>query len=181
MSIDYIEAVISPPIPTECLTALEIWFLTRVFKTEEIKTDERGNRLGLHACWSLNDVYEKELLPDYELSRAFEASHEICPDLHASVEHEINKSGAIILGAVGYEKIFQSVMQRSPGYLQHISVNERICNTRSIDYDETFTLITADAIESICLKSSYDSGGRKRVEIVRRSGPPKPESPYILF
>jgi hypothetical protein len=152
MSIDYIEAFVRPTIPTKCFADLEAWLLTRVFKTEA-----RGNDLGFHACWSLSDICEKTLSKD-ELSKALAASYEICPDLCAAVESEINRRGEIILGAVDYEKIFQSAVRRCPDFLRHISVEERDCNTKYYDYDETFTLITADAIESICTKRRYDDG-----------------------
>ena len=137
MSSDYIEAFVRPTIPTKCFADLEAWLLTRVFKTEV-----SGNRLGFHACWTYNDIYENTLFDD-ELSKALAASYEICPDLCAAVESEINRRGEIILGAVDYEKIFQSVVRRCPDFLRHISVVERDCNNKSYDYDETFTLITA--------------------------------------
>ena len=174
MSIDYIEAVVCPTIPTKCFADLEAWLLTRVFETEA-----RGNDLGFHACWSLNDIYEKTL-SDNELSKALAASYEICPDLCAAVESEINRRGEIILGAVDYEKIFQSAVRRCPDFLRHISVEERDCNTKYYDYDETFTLITADAIKSICTKRRYDNGTFEKVEIVRRSGSREPGSKGIF-
>jgi hypothetical protein len=42
--------------------------------------------------------------------------YEICPDLCAAVESEINRRGEIILGAVDYEKIFQSAVRRCPTF-----------------------------------------------------------------
>ena len=59
MSIDYIEAFVRPTIPTKCFADLEAWLLTRVFKTEA-----SGNRLGFHACWSFNDIYQNTLSDD---------------------------------------------------------------------------------------------------------------------
>ena len=176
MSTDYIEAAVCPAIPTKCLADVEAWLLTRVFKAEP-----RGDDLSFHACWTWNDIYEERLSPDDELSKALAASSEICPDLCAAVKREFNKSSEIILGAVDYEIIFQSLIRRNPDFLRHISVVERDCNTKSFDYDETFTLIAADAIELIRTKRLYENNAFKRVGIVRRSGPLKSESSFILF
>jgi hypothetical protein len=83
-----------------------------------------------------------------------------------------------MLGAVDYERIFQSIIRRHPNLL-HVSIEECDCNTRSIAVDRTFTLITADAIESMRTEGIYENGNYKNTEIVRRSGT-KPKSPYIL-
>jgi hypothetical protein len=66
--------------------------------------------------------------------------------------------------------------------LRHISIEETLCDTKSSAYDEkTFTLITADAIESIRTEGIYQNGDYENIQIDRRSGACKPESPYILF
>src|SRR5262249_55596825 len=166
MSEDYTQSVVYPTIPTECLADVEAWLLTRVFKTEA-----KGNRLSFYAYWSLSDIFEERLFPDDELEKGLAASRQICPDLCAVVEREINRGNEILLGAIDYETIFQSIIRRHPDFLRHISIEERDCNTRSIDYEETFTLITADAIESIRTKRLYENGDFKNIQIVRRSGP----------
>jgi len=175
MSVDYVEASVCPAIPREYLTDIEAWLLTRVFDTEQ-----SGDRLAFQGCWSLNDIYEGELSPDQALIGALASSRELCPDLCVTVEHEITKSSVIMLGAVDYEVIFQSIIQRHHR-LHHISIEESDCNTKSIAYEKTFTLITSEAIESIRTKAIYEDGDYKNVQIVRRSGARKPQSPYILF
>jgi hypothetical protein len=85
-----------------------------------------------------------------------------------------------MLGAVDYEGIFQSIIRRHHS-LRHISIEETLCDTKSIAYEKTFTLITADAIESIRTEGIYENGDYENIQIVRRSGAHKPESPSILF
>jgi len=175
MSIDYVVASVCPAIPREYLTDVEAWLLTRVFDIEQ-----RGDHLAFRGSWSLNDIYEGILSPDQALIGALASSRELCPGLCVAVEHEITKSNVIILGAVDYELIFQSIIRRHHS-LRHISIEESDCNTKSFCCAKTFTLITADAIESIRTKEIYENGDYKNVQIVRRSGARKPESPYILF
>ena len=143
MSTDYVEAIVGQTIPTECLTTIETWLLTRIFKTET-----RDGRISFVACRPLNDLWEHELYPDDELATALFDSRINCPELCAAVVGEINKSGKIILGAVNYKKIFQSIIRRRPDLLRHVSIQEFDRNAHSPD-DESFTLITADAIETI--------------------------------
>jgi hypothetical protein len=175
MSVDYVQIVVRPTIPSAYLADIEAWLLTRAFQTEA-----KGDRLSFQACWSLNDIFENILSPDQELGKALASSREICRGLCVAVERAILKSDVIMLGAVDYESIFQSIIQRHPD-LQHISIEECDCNTRAINFDQRFTLITADAIESIRTVGVHEKGHYKGVKIVRRSGALKPESPYILF
>lgn len=175
MSVDYIDVDVCPTIPTECMEDIESWLLFRVFGTKKI-----DDRILFYAYWTWNDIYDRTLSPDNDLERALAASRQVCPDLCAAVEREISTNGKITLGAVDYETIFQSIIRRHPNALRHISIKECDSNSRSMDYDETFTLITATAIESIRTKRLYEDGKFKNIQIVRRSGPWKPESPYII-
>jgi hypothetical protein len=160
MSIDYIEASIRQTIPADCLANIEKWLLTRLFSTKETDT-----RLRFYASWSLNDFYEGELSPDDELINALAASREICPELCAEVEREMNKNGKIIQGAINYERIFQSIVRRHPNFLDHVSIEEFDCNTKRTDHRETLTMITAQSITSVT------SDGSERNQL--------PLSPYI--
>jgi hypothetical protein len=143
MSIDWVEASVTPRIPAECVTHIESWLLTRIFKTET-----KNDWLGFYGNWSFNEFLD-ELLPDDELNRALVVSSEMSPELCSEVQHEINKSGHIILGAVNYAKIFQAIIRRNSSFPQHVSILELERNTRVLDYGETFRLITPDAIETI--------------------------------
>jgi hypothetical protein len=120
------------------------------------------------------------LSPGYALIEALDSSRELCPGLCAAVEHEIAKSNVIMRAAVDYGVIFQSIIRRHHS-LRHISIEESDCKRKSDAYEKTFTLITADAIESIRTQGIYENGDYKNNQIVRRSGARKPESPYILF
>jgi hypothetical protein len=175
MSTDYVEATVRPAIPAKCLTQVEAWLLRRVFKTEE-----NEKYLGFDGCWTLNDLYDETLSLDEELGRALAASRHICPELCAAVERQISKEGVIKFGSVDYESIFQSIIRRHPDFLRHISIEECDCNTGRLDYEQRFTLITADAIESIRTKRIYENGEFEKIQIVHRTGPWRPESPYIF-
>jgi hypothetical protein len=166
MSIDYVEATVRPAIPAKCLTQVEAWLLRRVFKTEE-----NGNYLSFDGFWTLNDLYDETLSFDEELRRALVASRQVCPELCAAVERQIGKVGWIKLGAVDYETIFQAVIRRHPDFLEHISIAKCYSDTGLKYFDQSFTLISATSIESI-----YGRGEK----IVHRTGPWRPESPYIF-
>jgi molybdopterin synthase catalytic subunit len=114
-----------------------------------------------------------------KLGRALAASRQVCPELCAAVEREIAKNGEISLGSVDYETIFQGIVRRNPDCLGHINIEEGDCNTNRLYYDQTYTLITATAIESIRTKCLYENGEFKNIQIVHRTGPWRPESPYI--
>jgi len=174
MSLDYIEVGVCPTIPAKCLENIESWLLFRLFKTQA-----RDDRIYFHACWTYNDIGDEQLSPDNDLERALAASRQVCPDLCAAVERQIAKNGEIRLGSVDYETIFQSIIRRHPDALGHISIEERDCNTKSLDYDQTFTLITATAIESIRTKRLYEHDNSMNIQIVHRTGPWRPWSPYI--
>jgi hypothetical protein len=152
MSNNYVEASVCPGIPREYLTDVEAWLLTRVFDVEQ-----RGDHLVFGGGWEEFDIYEGILSPDQALIGALASSRELCPGLCAAVEHEIAKSNGIMLGAVDYEGIFQSIIRRhhSLRHIDHIDIEETDCNLKSIVYQKTFTLITADAIESIRTKRIY--------------------------
>jgi len=173
MSVEFIEVMVRQTIPVECMAAIDRWLLTRIFKTQV-----RGDRLCFDAFWTYND-FEDELSSDDELITALAASRDICPELCAAVEREIYESGRIMFGAVNYEKIFQSILQRHPKVLHHVSIEERDCNTHWLHNHETFTLITVDAIESIRTVQTYDNERRTygKIQIIRR--PYDPASPYI--
>ena len=126
MSIDWIEATVRQTIPVACLAPIERWLLTRLFRTEE-----KHNCLCIHGVWSLNDFYEGELCPDDELTKALAASREICLELCAEVEREMSKNGKIVLGAINYASIFQSILRRHPECRNHISIEELDWNTRA--------------------------------------------------
>jgi hypothetical protein len=106
--------------------------------------------------------------PDEELQNALAASSKACPELCAAIQRKIAQRGAILLGTVDYETIFQSIIRRHPS-LQHISIEEcdRMSNSKYCHM--TLTLITATEIESISTLSGN----------IHRSGPLEPESPYI--
>ena len=145
MSTDHVEAVVRPAIPAKCLAEIEAWLLRRVFKTEE-----NGEYLGFDGCWTLNDLYDETLSLDEELRSALAASRHICPELCAAVERQIGEVGWIILGDVDYETIFQAVILRHPDLLDHISIARCYRDTKMRYFDESFTLITATSIETIC-------------------------------
>src|SRR5215510_3781620 len=111
MSIDYIEVTVRQTIPADCLVGIERWLLTRIFKTQE-----RGDSLGFYGCW---DYDFHTLCPDDELTEVLTASREICPELCAEVEREINKRGEIRC-AIDYERIFQSIVRRHADVLHHV-------------------------------------------------------------
>jgi hypothetical protein len=169
MSIDYVTAIVRPTIPAKFLAPIESWLLRRLFETEA-----RDDRLSFQACWTLNDIAEGELFPDDELIKALAGSRETCPDLCFSVEREIEKASMIILGTVNYKTIFQSILRRHADVLGHIMIEEHDGNTKSLYESDRFTLITADAIESIGTR------GHSPVTLYHRSGPCNPASPYIF-
>src|SRR5262245_34950765 len=158
MSIDYIEATVRQTIPVKCLAGIERWLLTRIFQTED-----RGDCLVFYGCW---DYYGPTVSPDDELTEVLTASREICPELCAAVEHEINKSGEI-QGAINYERIFQSIVRRHPDVLHHVSIEEFDRNSKRGPFRETLTIITAQCIMSI----NSDGNGRNQLNSL---------SPYII-
>ena len=163
MCVKYIELVVRPTIPAKCLTPVEYWLLGQIFETKKI-----GNYVGFSACWGYDKYWYGSFSPDEELQNALAASSKACPELCAAIQREIAQRGAILLGTVDYETIFQSVILRHPS-LQHISIEECVRNPTSDYYDKTFTLITATEIELISTLSGN----------IHRSGPLEPESPYI--
>jgi hypothetical protein len=167
---------VNPAIPAQCLAPIESWLFRRIFTTEAI-----GDRLGFHANWTLNDLYEGEVFSDEELLAALAGSRQICPDLCSAVEREVEKSGVIIIGAADYESIFQAILRRHTAVLGHISIEENDRNTKSFYGNDTFTLITADAIESIRTQGEYEQNLLKKVKLVHQSGPHNAASPYIRF
>jgi hypothetical protein len=144
MSVDYIETTIRQTIPADCLAPIERWLLTRIFKTEE-----RGASLVFHGCWDYSTViYAYGVSPDDKLREALTASRELCPELCAEVELELNKSEEF-QGAINYERIFQSIVRRHPDVLHHVSIEDFDCNTKRGLRCETLTIITAQSIMSI--------------------------------
>jgi hypothetical protein len=144
MSIDYIQATVRQTIPADCLAPIERWLLTRIFKTEE-----RGDSLVFHGCWDYNEVFDAYgVSPDDKLTEALTASRELCPQLCAEVELELNKSEEFQC-AIDYRRIFQSIVRRHPNVLHHVSIENFDCNTRRGLGRETLTIITAQSIMSI--------------------------------
>jgi hypothetical protein len=144
MSIDYIQATVRQRIPADCLTRIERWLLTRIFKTEE-----RGDSFVFNGCWDYSELlYGYGVSPDDKLPDALSASREICPELCAQVERELNKSEEF-QGSIHYERIFQSIVRRHPDLLHHVTIEEFDCNTRRGLCCETLTVITAQRIMSI--------------------------------
>ncbi|MFY9829427.1 MAG: hypothetical protein WAK69_12595 [Rhodoplanes sp.] len=170
MSNDYIETTVYPMIPAKCLTDVDAWLLSRVFKTEK-----KDDRIGFYACRDLCEGFD-ELLPDNELSKALATSRQVCPELCAAVDRRI-KNGGITRGCVDHETIFQTIIRRHAGLLQRIRIDEVAGNTRGIVYDETVTFITANTIESL----RANLGEATDCTLVHRRGPHQPESPYFLF
>ena len=158
MSIDYIQATVRQKIPADCLAGIEKWLLTRIFKTEE-----RGDSLVFHGCW---EYHGHSVSPDDELTETLTASREICPELCAAVEHAINKSKEVE-GWINFERIFQSIVQRHPDLLHHVSIEEVHCNTKHGPFREILTIITAQCIMSI------NSDGDVRTQLI-------PPSPYYI-
>ena len=175
MSVDYINVWVSPSIPTKCLAEIEAWLLRRVFQIKETN-DER--------IFFYSYVDESELLDEFNLDKdlndALAASRQVCPELCAAVQREVERKGSIVRDEIEYETILQSIIRRHPDVLRHISIVETIHNTRSLFYEEILTLITATAIESIWAKHKHENGAFRNVAISRRSGPLDPSSPYIL-
>jgi hypothetical protein len=159
MSIDWIKAIVRQTIPVACLAPIERWLLTRLFTTEE-----KHNCLCLYGVWSLDDFYQSELCPDEELAEALAASREICLELCAEVEREMDKNGKIVLGAINYGRLFHSILRRHPECRNHISIEEHDCNSRSGVTRETLRMITPQCIYWM------NSEGRSGVD---------PTSPYI--
>ena len=115
MSIDYIQATVRQKIPADCLAPIERWLLTRIFKTEE-----RGGCLVFQCSWDYCEIlYGYGVCPDDELTGVLTASREICPELCAEVEREINENGEIE-GGIDHERIFQSIVRRHPDVLHHV-------------------------------------------------------------
>jgi hypothetical protein len=160
MGIDTEELIVRPNIPMQCLASIETSILKRVFDT-----DAEDNYLSCFGFWLFGVRWCEKLYPDDELTKALADSREICPGLCAAVEQELRKNGQIILGAVNYEKIFQYIVQRHPSHLSYVSIREAIRDKWGIT-DESWTLITADAIESI--GTSSENGHFKR-KIVHRN------------
>src|SRR5262249_28378435 len=162
MSIDYVRTIVRQTIPGDRLTPIERWLLTRVFEPTE--TDDG---LSFDAEWSLNDILEEEVFPDDELTTALAASREICPELCAEVERVINESKGIYLGAINYERIFQSILRRHPDVLPCVSIEVLVqapdCNSRWGIFHETLKMITAQSIQSI------NSDGNGRSELITQS------------
>jgi hypothetical protein len=162
MSNDYIETTVRQKIPADCLAPIEKWLLTRIFKTEE-----RGGSLVFQGWWDYCDElngYGVSL--DDGLTEVLTASREICPELCAEVEREMNKNGAI-QGVIDYQKIFQSLVRRHPDVLHHVSIEEIYTNDRRGPFREALTIITAQRIMSI------NSDGNVRAELI-------PRSPYYI-
>ena len=159
MSVDYIEPTVRQRIPVNCLAGIERWLLTRIFKIGE----GGGDSLSIHACL---DFQGHTIAPDDELAEALTASRQICPELCAEVEREINETGEID-GGIDYMKIFQSIVRRHPDILPYVSVEEFCCNTRRGVWRETLSIITAQCIMSI------DSNGNGRHELI-------PVNPFVI-
>ena len=175
MSVDYINVWVSPSIPTKCLAEIEAWLLRRYFEINETKDD----MIFFHSSL---DVYEcvAELNLDKDLDYALAASRQVCPELCAAVQREVERKGSIVRDEIEYETILQSIIRRHPDVLRHISIVETVHNTRSLFYEEILTLITATAIESIWANHKHENGAFRNVEISRKSGSLDPSSPYIL-
>jgi hypothetical protein len=158
MSIDYIETTVRQTIPVDCLAGVEKWLLTRIFKTKE-----RGDALVFYGCKDYNGC---TVSPDDELTEVLTASREICPELCAEVEREINERGEI-QGWIDYRRIFQSIVRRHADVLHHVSIEEFDRNSRAGPFRETLTIITAQCIMSI------NSDGDVRTQLI-------PPSPYYI-
>ena len=104
------------------------------------------DNVSFSGCWGYDEYWYGSFSPDEELRNALAASSKACPELCAAIQREIAKRGAILLGGVDYETIFQSIIRRHPS-LWHISIEECVRNPTSDYYDKTFTLITATEIE----------------------------------
>jgi hypothetical protein len=142
MSINYIQATVRQTIPADCLAPIERWLLTRIFKTEE-----RGDSLVFDGCWDYNEAFHAYgVSPDDKLTEALTASRELCPELCAEAELELNKSDEL---AIDYRRIFQSIVRRHPDVLHHVSMEHFNYNTRRGLDCQTLTMITAQSIVSI--------------------------------
>ena len=151
MSTDYIKATVRQTIPADCLAPIERWLLTRIFKTEE-----RGDFLVFQALWEEGILRTDGASPDAKLREALTASRELCPELCAEVELELNKSEEFQGAAIDYERIFQSIVRRHPDVLPHVSIEDFDCNTRDGLGCETLTIITAQSIMSISSDGRID-------------------------
>jgi|SRR5271166_6100088 len=167
MSSYYIEAIVHQTIPCECVKPVEAWLLTRLFETEtkHVKTKIRHDRFCFSAVWMLDDLDQGAFCFDGKLTKALAASRKVCPELCAEVEREFDSGGNIRLSMINYEKIFQSIVRRHTNRLPHVSILEFQHSTDRLQYlDETFTLITANAIEALNISTGPSA------RIIRRSG-----------
>ena len=116
MSTEWMEATVRRAFPADCLTPIERWLLTRIFKTEET-----GNSLVFRGCWMAGEPMSGGVSHDDKLTEALTASREICPELCAEVERTIKKREEF-QGQIDYERIFQFIVRRHPDVLQHVSI-----------------------------------------------------------
>jgi hypothetical protein len=178
VSLDLIQVTVRQTIPSECLAPIEAWLLRCIFKTEE-----KVERVRFDATWEFGEFYQSGISSDHELPKALSESRETCPELCAAVEREITKHNEIVMGAVAYEKIFQSILRRYrdyPSLLPYISIVQLDRSTNSSYYDESFTVITADSIETI-RTCRVNNGKTVEIERGQNAGRHSPTSPYILF
>lgn len=169
MSDDYVETTVYPRIPANCMTAVDAWLLSRVFKTER-----KNGTIGFYKYYDFQGDFD-EPPPDNDLSKALANSRQVCPDLCAAVDRRI-KNGRITPDCIDYETIFQAIIRRNADYLQRIRIEEVARNTRGMIYDETTTFITANTIVSLRVDL-----GKATDSTVYRSGPRQPGSPYLLL
>ena len=144
MSIDYIRATVLQTIPARCLAPIERWLLTRIFKS----TQESRDSLVFQGSWDYNEIaYAYGVSSDDKLTEALTASRELCPELCAEVELNLNKTKEFF-GAIDYERIFQSIVRRRPDVVHHVSIESLDMNWKRL-HCETLTMITAESIMSI--------------------------------
>jgi hypothetical protein len=155
-STGYLRAFVRQTIPADCLTSIERWLLTRLFK----KTRETDDGLDFDATWSINELHNGGLFPDDELTEALATSREICPELCAEVEREINERAKIAICDISYLMIFQPIVQRHSDILpqvsieeSHVSIEECEGSTPYVLDREVFTMITAQCITLIDSRS----------------------------
>ena len=152
MSNDYIETIVAPTIPNECIFPIEKLILTHIFSG----TKECGNRMYFSSCHELQWCLWEEITPDETIHKALADSREQCPALCLAVEREIKRGDGkhIRLGAFDCEKIFHDIVKRLLlDYWRFISIEEFWWHSGgggpTYCADQSVTLITPDTIQRI--------------------------------
>ena len=144
MTNSHIEVHVKQRLHRECLTNIELWLLSRFFNTSET-TD---GLVLFHAFLSLNDYYEGYIYFDDELAEALATSRQLSPELCSAIEQELENNQRILIGAIHYNKIFQSILRRTSCSLKYVSIHDVTRSWKEVHYERSM-VITANLILSI--------------------------------